>query len=472
MREGFLYSSQTIRNIFTDVGAGFSDSESITHIATSSEEIDTGGFFIPLLGNRDGHEFIPSALSRGAVLFLCERNHPILEKISPEDRKKAIFVKNTLRALGKIAEFHRMRYRPLVLGITGSSGKTTTKEILGMSLSYLPFDELVITEKNYNNEIGVPFTIFKIHKQTRIVIIEMGMNHSGEISRLTRMAKPHHVILTGIGPSHIENLGSLEAIAYAKSEIMEGMFKGGNFYLPTGIKYLEIFQKHAKKRNLNFKLFQLKDSDSIKLIERSAEGYILEVFGEKVEWKIPVYKILENLTAVVDLVSDLGFDKKEVANKLKAYQSTNRRNVILEKELTLLDDTYNANPDSMISSLQSLVHVGSGKDCYAILGDMKELGSYSEKYHKKVGKIAAELGLKGLIGFGADSNFIVTSYMKHFRESKFAVQFEDSEDSIQKIRDLLKSNLKQGDIVLIKGSRSMKMERIVESIKEIGFVNE
>ena len=431
MIESFSYNLFTIRSLFGDIR--FSENEKVKFISTSSSETKPGTLFIPLKANRDGHEFIPDAISRGAVAFLCEKEHPILKTLNFNEIQKAIFVEDTFLALGKLASFHRDRYSPFVIGITGSSGKTTTKELMGLVARQIGSNHVVVTEKNYNNEIGVPFTLFRINIDTKLVVCEMGMNHKREISRLTAMAKPDIALITNIGPCHIENLGSLENIA------------------------------RAKKRKLTLKTFSISKNPDIQLEKIIPEGFLLQVFQEKLNWKIPGEKILENLAGVVAVGKEIGFSPSQILKGLSSFKAKDKRFVIEKGFYNLINDTYNANPDSMISSLLALKQVSSDKPYYAILGDMKELGKFSKNYHTELGEFCKKLGLKGLISFGKDSVFIT----KHFSDSKKSFgnkHFIDSNESIADLISYVKEVIPKGSFILVKGSRSMKMERIIEGL--------
>ncbi len=462
MIEPIDYSLQTISNLFFS-RPFFTQSEFLTNITTSSIEVTEGSLFVPLLGNRDGHTFIKEALEKGASAFLYEKKNPHIETLTKAEISKGIEVKNTLFALGRIAKFHRDRYLPLVICITGSSGKTTSKEILGKCVSYLGEENLVVTEKNYNNEIGLPFTLLKIRERTRVCILELGMNHRYEISRMTYLASPHTVMITNIGPCHIENLGSLKEIAKAKSEIIEGN-SYTKTYIPGDILYEEIFLEKSKKYKSKISTFSLKSSKHLKVLSKDSTGFTLELFGEKLEWRLPVPKVLENVAGCIDLLVEEGFDPSGIIKGIRDFSPANSRNVVIEKEIKIIDDCYNANPDSMKSSLDSLLQVAGNQKSFAILGDMKELGEFSKRYHKEIGHYCSIKNIHGVICFGKDAYYIYNEFKK---SDRICFHFDPSEDSIPKIAQELKTIVSLGDVVLVKGSRSMKMERIIEELKKL-----
>ncbi|MBK8394374.1 MAG: UDP-N-acetylmuramoyl-tripeptide--D-alanyl-D-alanine ligase [Leptospiraceae bacterium] len=462
MIEVFNYNLFTIRSLFGD--KEISENKKLKFICTSSTEVKPNTLFVPLRGNRDGHEFIPDALSRGASAFLSEIDHPILKELSFAEIQKAIFVSDTLSALGKLASFHRNRFAPLIIGITGSSGKTTTKELMGLIVRQIAGNQLVVTEKNYNNEIGVPFTLFRINENTKIVVCEMGMNHKGEISRLSAMVKPDYGLITNVGPCHIENLGSLENIAHAKSEIIDGIPNFGVIFIPEKVSYRKIFQEKAKKKNITVKTFSIKNNPNIKIEEILPEGFKLNLLNQHFFWKIPGEKILENITGVLSLARDIKISPEKILKGLSSYKASDKRFVIEKSNYKIINDTYNANPDSMVSSLIALKQISADTPYYAILGDMKELGKFSKSYHSELGEFCKSIELNGLISFGIDSKWITKSFYSTKKDLNLN-HFIDSSESIEKLILYIKSIVPKGSYILIKGSRSMKMERIVEGLK-------
>jgi UDP-N-acetylmuramoyl-tripeptide--D-alanyl-D-alanine ligase len=467
VKEKFQYSFSTVLKVLNATKNSFwqKDELNFLSIASSSEEVTKGSLFVPLVANRDGHDFIPSAISNGCSGFLVNRNHPILRKLSPIDKSKAIEVENTWTALADLAKFHRSRFRPFVIGITGSSGKTTTKEMLATSFSHLPSQRLVVTEKNYNNEIGVPFTLFKITDRTEIAIIEMGMNHRGEIRWLTEMAKPDWSIITTIGSAHIENLKSPQRIAQEKLDILYGMPPKGKLFLPDSCGFDPIIQERCKLFKVNPIYWNQKESD-LKCIEVNPFGYSLEWKGLEFSWKIPGEKLLSNLSGVMRLASEAGVEDNVLVSNIKKFKSKNRRLVVHKKRIVLIDDTYNANPESMESSISVANQMSEGKPFVCILGDMKELGKHSSFYHKKVGNFIKSTYCNFLIGFGKDALYFNPWKLSSRNQNQF-FHFENFEENIQKIIEMIQIKIPSNTVVLVKGSRSMKMERIVEKILEL-----
>ncbi|MCB1159963.1 MAG: UDP-N-acetylmuramoyl-tripeptide--D-alanyl-D-alanine ligase, partial [Leptospiraceae bacterium] len=412
MRENFNYSIFAIKRILSNSfqGMDFLEEAEFQYISISSIECDTSTLFVPLRGNRDGHEFIPDAIKRGVRFFLCERNHIILESLSEKEREGAIFVDNTLIALGKLAEFHRKRFQAVIIAVTGSSGKTTTKELLHTAFKHIKKEELVVTEKNYNNEIGLPFTLFRIGEKTKLVICELGMNHRGEIARLSIMAKPSFAMITNVGTAHIEYLGSTKEIARAKAEIMEGMERNTHLFVPEDIAHLNIISKQAKKKGIQLHLYGIGKDKVLDILEEDEKGFLLKFSSGSFRWNFIGKKILYNLSGVYLLATKLKQDPERILTNFFTYENTAKRLNIIDKKYKILDDCYNANPDSIKSSLEALKQVSGKAKTYAILGDMKELGEYSKKMHKELGKYAYHLGIDAIFSFGKDAEYISKSF--------------------------------------------------------------
>jgi UDP-N-acetylmuramoyl-tripeptide--D-alanyl-D-alanine ligase len=448
--------SQSHSNLDLDV--------SFSSITNSSKEASNGSLFIPLIAERDGHEFIESAVTNGALGFLCNRGHSILKKLPTNVVNLAIEVDDTWKALGRLGRFHRNKFQPIVIGITGSSGKTTTKELLAACFSHLPAETLVVTAKNYNNEIGVPFTLFRINTKTKYVILEMGMNHRGEILKLTDIAAPNHCIITNIGSAHIENLKTPEEIAREKSDIVKGMQIPGNLFLPDNISFPEIVRENIKESNAEI-IFWNSKSDKQKLFiqETYPHGYKLQWKGLSFNWNHPGEKILSNLSGVFHCSSFLGIEDQVLVSNIQQYKTEGSRLKMIQSQYKIIDDSYNANPESMESSIQVTGQISDGKAFACILGDMKELGDYSDFYHHKIGEILNQSQARYVISFGKDSKKI-TEAITNPEIKKIHFSADADASTIPVLVDWIKANIIEGTAILVKGSRSMKMERIVEKI--------
>ncbi|EMO14138.1 UDP-N-acetylmuramoyl-tripeptide--D-alanyl-D-alanine ligase [Leptospira santarosai str. CBC523] len=464
MKATFSYDPETVRKVLGSASdTWFYKESSITTVTTASTEAETGSLFVPLRGNRDGHEFIGDALSRGASYFLVEEDHPIRQNLNSEEQSKAIPVKNTLVALGKLAAFHRSRFNPIVIAVTGSSGKTTTKELLGNCLKNLDESALIVTEKNYNNEIGLPFTLFRISDRTRIVVCELGMNHKGEIARLAQIAKPDFALITTIGTAHIEFLGSRKNIAKAKVEVAEGLVKEGKLFYPDTGEYSKILKK--KLRRHGGKLILVKPDRTFSVLRKKPSGFLLEYKGKEIEWNLPGYKLLENLAIAIACLETLGTPSEWIREGISTFKSSDKRLDLQKGKYFVINDTYNANYESMLSSLEVVDQLADGKEFYAVLGDMKELGNHSRKFHKTLGKKCSEFrNLKGLFTFGTDSLWIREEFVKRTTFPRFSEHFAGTEEGLVKLVRKFSQTVPEGSVVLAKASRGIQLERFVNSL--------
>jgi len=462
MIERFSYHIAEIRNLFGDRFRYTTFLEKpLESVSTSSLECRSGTLFVPLRGQRDGHNFISDALNRGASAFLCEKKHPILKDISKENREKAIFVEDTLLALGQLGEYHRRRFHPLVIGITGSSGKTTTKDLIGSLFEFLPGSELVVTQKNYNNEIGVPFTMFRINSKTRVVVCEMGMNHRGEIARLSKIVKPTIGLITTIGSAHIENLGSPKEIAEEKSDLTEGMQKGGILFVPEGIAFPKVVQKACKRNSISLEFWPTTESHEFELKKIKPKGFEFRFREKEFDWNLPGKSLLSNAIGALRIGYHLNIPPEILQGHLKKFKSPTNRLQIKKSRFLIIDDCYNANPESMLSSIESTFQLALKKTPLFVLGTMKELGNYSEFYHKKVGDALRKTEAH-VYTFGKEAKFIGKSIPK-----SRTCDFGESDEEVKRLISKVKETWNSGTIILVKGSRSMKMERIVEGLNEL-----
>ncbi|MEM7183820.1 MAG: UDP-N-acetylmuramoyl-tripeptide--D-alanyl-D-alanine ligase [Spirochaetota bacterium] len=453
----FFYSNFTVSRILGHSPVLAGAVSTFTSITTTSQLCEKGSLFVPLIAKRDGHDFLVDALQRGASAFLCQHDHPILKKIDAKERHKAIFTDNTLFGLGRLAAFHRSRFRPVVIGITGSSGKTTTKELFRACLDSIPAEQLVITEKNYNNEIGTPFTLFHTNSKTRIVVCEMGMNHRGEISRLSHMVQPDLAIITNIGSAHIEFLGSIKEIARAKAEIVDAMPEKSQLFYPFHTRYKNLIRKQAKRRRITVREYSLENNRDISLQEERQDGFLLKCTEETLHWQLPGVRILENLCGVWEICRKLKIPTEDLLQGLTKFRAPESRLQLHQGRYQIIDDSYNANPDSMLSSLEAGKQMAGSQPFYAILGDMKELGGFSKKLHREVGKSQVSSLLSGLFTFGEDSKYLQEAFSTTHKREAYHFSTAERKNLLGQIR----KSIPAGSYILLKGSRSMKLETLV-----------
>lgn len=432
--------------------------------------IKKGDTYIGIKGEKfDGSSFWKDALNNGAETVII--NNIKLNEIEEykKQNKNIIQVEDTIKAIGEMASYkmkiQKEKYNLKVVGVTGSVGKTSTKDIIANVLSKKY--KVLKTEGNNNNHIGLPLTILRLQDE-EIAVIEMGMNHLGEISYLTKIAKPDIAVITNIGTSHIGNLGSRENILKAKLEILEGMDKkkivinNDNDLLNKW--YLE------NKNNIEIHTFGIKNESefnakNIKLKENSSE-FICENKNEKINIEVPVGGEHFILNALCGLTVGklLNLNNEEIKNGIKDFKLTAKRMEInhLKNNITIINDSYNASYESMKASISNLKNM-NGERKIAVLGDMFELGDFSEKLHKEVGTEIYKNKIDKLYLIGNYSKFIGEEAEKEGYKKENIFYFENKDELFNN----LKNNLKSGDVILIKASNGMKLFEIAEKLKNI-----
>lgn len=426
---------------------------------TDSRKAEKGKMFVAIKGeNVDGHNYIPSCIEKGCTASFSEKelDLPI----------NYVLVEDSVRALQKCGAACRNDIHVPVIGITGSVGKTTTKEIISLALS----SQISVnkTEGNANGQIGLPQMVMKTEPTHNVCIFEMGMSYPGEMKRLADIAKPNIAVMTNIGVSHIEFHGTRENIMKEKLHIADYMqfaqplFVNGDDDLLCTLKdsndsgkldcYVITF---GIGENCDYRAFDINEINGITEFKYSIRGKVRKVI-------LPVIGLhnVRNALAALAIVDYLGLDADKAIEALATYKSPDMRGGIIERDgLTLIDDTYNASPDSMISSLDMLSRFEGRK--IAVLSDMLELGDYSVKGHTDVGVHAKELGIDVLVAVGNEAENIY----KGFNSPENSVYFKTNAEATE----YLNSIVKEGDNILIKGSRGMHTESI---LNQLGIRNE
>lgn len=418
-----------------------------------SRKIGPGQLFVALQGERDGHDYIPAALERGAAAVLCSR--------IPGDYP-AIVVADTRRALGDIARQERKRIGMKVVGVTGSVGKSTTKEMIACALE--GSFRVSKTPANHNNDIGMPMAILAMPDTTQVAVLEMGMNHFREIAYLASIACPDVAVIVNIGTMHIEHLGSREGILRAKLEILEGMREDGKVIL-NGDDDMLWSQRNLS--HLHFTYFGHGNPDCALTAKDvcQADGTLRYQAGYK-GFHFPVELPVEGLHYVPDSLAaiavglELGVDPGALQERLSAFRNMAGRQEIYEKNgYTIIDDCYNAGPESMGAALRVLGAKPGRK--IAVLGDMLELGVCSQAEHYRIGRIAAE-NAQMLFAYGPHAKRMASGAITGGMPESRARSFEERDALVRALR----TAAKPGDVLLFKGSRGMHMELVLE-----GFLN-
>lgn len=426
----------------------------LADVCTDTRKIQPGSLFVCLRGERfDGHSFASQAAQLGAAALLVD--HPVDADV-PQ-----LVVTDTGKALLQLAGWYRRRFQLPVVGLTGSVGKTTTKEFIALVLG-AKYNTLK-TQGNLNNEIGVPQMLFRLEDSHTAAVIEMGMNHFGEISRLTRAVAPTVGLITNIGVSHIENLGSRAGILQAKLEILEGMAPDAPLIVNIDNDMLRTV-KLGDRPLLTFAIDdQSADFTATDIAEQGSTTTFTvhhSTFTQPVT--IPTVGIhnVYNALAAMAVGYVTGVDHAAAASALANYVPAGmRQNLVQVGGVQVIEDCYNASPDSMRAALQTLGKLPVHRR-YAVLGAMLELGDYAKEAHTQVGKMAAENGIDGVLAYGADAAYIVEAAKQAGLEN--ARLFDTKEALAQS----LAQQVQPGDGVLFKGSRGMHLEDVMHTVYE------
>lgn len=428
-------------------------------VCTDSRKICAGGLFFALVGEKfDGHSFAAATVEAGAVCAVVSRE---IEGSVPQ-----IIVSDTKKALGALAKNYYALFPSVTVGITGSVGKTTTKEFIAAVLS-----EKYNTAKtagNFNNEIGLPLTLLSFAPPQNALALEMGMSARGEISRLTNIAVPDIGVITNIGSSHLENLGTRENIALAKLEITEGMTNGaplimnGDEPLLKNLKNLKTNNIYVSliDKNCEFFAYNIKEAAQTLSFDCTAFGKVITNVTIPTVGRHNVYNALYAI-AVGTLT---GMDEDEIRHGLMNFAQCAMRGGVTERGgVKIIEDCYNASPESMRASLDTLRHLAGSARKIAFLGEMRELGLDSAKMHFSVGEYAAKVGVDILFTFGKNASEIARGALSAGLTCESIISIEDTED-IHRAVEKLKNVMKKGDVILFKASRALRLERISREI--------
>ncbi len=377
--------------------------------------------------------------------------------------KQLVLVDSSLHAMVAMAANYRAQFSPVVVGVTGSVGKTTTKEFCYAVFSKLNKPQK--TEGNQNIVTAIPITLFRLEDSTRYAVVEMGMSALGEISRLTRAARPSVGIITCIGVSHLEHLGSRENILKAKLELCEGMEPGSPLVLNADDEYLSKAQLPAHVRPVWVGIENKKADIRAEDIRTSARGtsFVIHHQQHKLQAFIPTLgrHNVYNALLAYGAATALGLSPARAAAALERYESTGMRQRLVQAgEVTVMEDCYNASPDSMRAAFADMAELPAARRC-ALLGDMLELGQVSEDAHRQAGQLAAKAGVELLVCYGPQSALTAEEARKEGVGQVFHC------DTPAQAAEVLQQQLRAGDLLLAKASRSMKLEEILQQYYQI-----
>jgi UDP-N-acetylmuramoyl-tripeptide--D-alanyl-D-alanine ligase len=436
-------------------------------ISTDSRTVTAGELFIALKGARfDGHHYALEALEKKAGGVLIEEDKVGDIRWNGYRPKAVIAVKDTLYALGNIALGWRRKYRTPVVALTGSNGKTTTKEMIAACLgTTFP---ILKTKGNLNNLIGLPLTLLTLSEKERVVVLEMGMNVPGEIRRLTEIAEPDVGLITNIQNVHLEGLGSLEKLKEEKGELFRKMRRDGTILVNQDDPRVVDLAKDYPGQKITFGIEHPSEvmAKEIRLMGAEGTSFTLILEGEVVEIQLRLLgrHFVPNALSAIATACLFGVEVKQITEALGHFQSIPLRMevVSLKGGKTLINDAYNANPFSMDLALETLVEAKGRGRAIAVLGDMLELGNFSKEAHEQLGEKVSKLSIDFLLTLGEEAPIVVASAIRHGLPMERAKVVESHSEAISILRQMIQT----GDWILVKGSRRMAMEKIVEGLTE------
>lgn len=448
------------------------ESQVLASISIDTRTLQPGALFIPLKGERfDGRAFIAEAIRLGAGGVLTDELGQKQFTVTPAQNTVTIKVKDTLRSLQNIAGFVRNRLQGQVVGITGSTGKTSTKDMMASILS-VRF-RTVCSERSHNNEIGVPLTLLKAEEDTEVVIVELAMRGVGQIKELAEIARPTLGVVTNVGKSHFEFLESEQLIARAKGELIEAVSEGGAVVLNADDIWTENLRKLARCRVVTYGVNNSSDVRAEEVaVDRGKPSFVVASEHGTVSVRLPVLgrHNVYNALAAAAVALQLGLSSEDVKKGLERCKLPKMRmeSFTTAEGITMLNDAYNANPASMEAALLTLRDAAGDSRKIAVLGDMLELGSISELSHYQVGEMVQDLGIDILIAVGEMSKRTAEGALAKGMAPSDVFLCKKPSEAI----DILGSILKPGDVVLVKASRAMEMEEVVNSMVRCVASNE
>ena len=428
----------------------------ISGIAIDSRRLTPGEAFVAIQGTRlDGHRFIEDAAHRGASCLIVSY---VPAPTNGSASLPTILVDDTTEALGRLARFHRRRLNPTVIAVTGSCGKTTTKELIARLLGGP--DAVLKTTGTQNNHIGVPLTLLRLTSHHRTAVVELGSNHTGEIAYLASLAEPDVAVVTNVGPVHLEFFGSLSGVLREKLSLLEAIPSEGSAVLPgdqldvclEAPQYLD-----AQARVVMFGTNERCDLQALD-IQRAGEGMVMRLRDHLGQWAIPLvgYHNVENTLAALACAWSVGVPLSEARARLRSFEPVPLRSQIVRCHgMTILNDCYNANPLSFARALETLRDLEARRKL-AIVGDMLELGTYAPSAHQAIGRMATQLGIDAVLAVGEYAEDVAQGV----RETRptGATTYRTVPEMIEHLPGMLQ----EGDGLLVKGSRKLNLEQVTD----------
>lgn len=446
----------TLQGITTAVKGKCEYDCEIENISIDTRTLIEGSLYIAIVGeNFDGHNFIDDALKKGAVAAISSIPMP--------QYKNVILVEDTKKALLDLAEYYKKKFNVFTVGVTGSVGKTSTKEMISTILSVK--GKTLKTQGNRNNEIGMPLTLFSLNKNTVNVVLEMGMDNFNQINAMSKVCKPNVAVITNIGVSHIEVLKSRENILKAKLEIIEGMGSDSPIIVNADDDLLANVDVLVDKPIIYYAINdQTADVTAFDIRQENSKTYFnINYYGKSIKAELPTigkHNVMNALAGFcVGLVAEM--TPSQIVGAMKWYKNASMRQNMTEiKGITIIEDCYNASPDSMVAAMDVITSIECKGKRICVFGDMLELGEISEKSHIEIGKKVGRSKIDTLLCYGLQGKLIKKGAI--IVGMKNVIYFSDKES----LANYLTSNVKKNDAVIFKASRGVKLEEVIKLYKE------
>lgn len=460
-----LYSAETVCGAIGGKIVAGPAAQPFSGICTDTRQVLPGECFFALVGlNFDGHDFLTQAVAKGASCIVIGR---AVDTSLPEN-VTVIRVEDTLQALGDLARWTLEQRRVVVLAVTGSTGKTTSKEMLYQILeAYLP-EQVLHNEGNLNNLIGLPLTVFKLKPEHRVALLEMGMSMRGEISRLAQIARPTIGVITNVSAVHLEHLKTIGAVAEAKGELLESFGADHIAVLNADDPRVARMGQGKPFRCVYFSADPASEAP-VKALSIHTKGFegidlAMSVMGERIDVSLSTFgrHNVYNALAAAAAGAAFGVPPAAIKRGLETFRPAAMRSRVLNIfGIIVIDDTYNANPRSMDAALSALAELAGKGRKIAVLGDMFELGPETEAAHRRLGRHAAKIGLDRLFLLGEYAGLVAEGAREEKMSPAAIVAAADHAAIVAELR----RDSQRGDVILVKGSRGMRMERVVRGLK-------
>lgn len=430
----------------------------VNQISIDTRTLEKGSLFVAIKGERfDGHDYIKQAVANGAAIVMVREGTNLPEKVP------AIFVPDTLEALGKLAHEYRKLFKIPVVAVTGSVGKTSTKEMIAAILSVKY--KVHKSKGNYNNDIGLPLSVLEMDDEHEVAVFEMGMRGFNEISALSKIVNPDIAVITNIGISHIERLGSRQNILKAKLEILDGMKDKGIVILNGDDELLSGLRGLLTQKTLFYGIDENQDIWAYDLSSSGEEGVYFQVKTGENDMKLfipaPGIHNVHNALAGIAVAEALSMSESEIRKGLENFSGEQMRLSIKEKDgIKFINDSYNAAPSSMTAALDVLCEIAGEKRKWAVIGDMLELGDWAKEAHRKIGRLVSKSGIEYMVAIGSLAKWYVEGANEDPATKTITKLFANASEA----KPYIKTLVQKGDVLLFKGSRIIKMDVLVQEL--------